>query len=87
MVSKTTYKLRPFTDLELGEKPSKGHETEVTEVKGQDDDLELMEIPLSPTNYDQPPTPDHDPPCPFQAECEIMKVLDLLKKVSFKMVR
>ncbi|KAL0272854.1 UNVERIFIED_CONTAM: hypothetical protein PYX00_005679 [Menopon gallinae] len=30
--------------------------------------LNKMICPLSPTNYQQPPTPDHPPPSPFQAE-------------------
>lgn len=47
-------------------------------------DLELMEIPLSPTNYDQPPTPPPDvpPPSALEAEMAIMAVLDKLKNVS-----
>ena len=47
-----------------------------------EDELELMEIPLSPTHYQQPPTPDHEPPSPFQAERTILKVLDNLRNVS-----
>ena len=46
-----------------------------------EDELELMEIPLSPTHYQQPPTPDHEPPSPFQAERTILKVLDNLRNV------
>ena len=45
--------------------------------------LELMEIPLSPTNYNQPPTPPDLPPPPsaLEAELNIMTVLDKLKDV------
>ena len=41
--------------------------------------LELMEIPLSPTHYDGPPTPDHDPPSAWEAESAIHSVLSLLR--------
>ena len=73
IVSKTTYKLRAFDDSDK-------------ECVGQDrskDDLslELMEIPTSPTHYDQPPTPDHEPPSPFEAEREICRTLDQLRSV------
>ena len=44
-------------------------------------DCELMEIPLSPTHYQQPPTPDHPPPSALQAENAITKVLDALRTV------
>ena len=71
MVSKTTYRLRSYSDA-----ASLDNEDE--------EELELMEIPLSPTHYEQPPTPDHDPPTPFQAECEIQKVLDSLRMVREK---
>ena len=47
-----------------------------------EDELELMEIPLSPTHYEQPPTPDHEPPSPFEAETAILKVLDNIRNVS-----
>ena len=38
-----------------------------------------MEIPLSPTHYDQPPTPDHAPPSAWEAESAIHSVLSFLK--------
>ena len=46
-----------------------------------EDDFELMEIPLSPTNYEQPSTPDHEPPSALEAEKAIMEVLDNLRNV------
>ena len=51
------------------------------------DSLELMEIPLSPTNYNQPPTPPDLPPPPsaFEAETAILAVLDKLRDVSANM--
>lgn len=47
-----------------------------------EDDFELMEIPLSPTNYEQPSTPDHEPPSALEAEKAIMEVLNNLRNVS-----
>ena len=47
-----------------------------------EDDFELMEIPLSPTNYEQPSTPEHPPPSALEAEKAIMEVLDNLRNVS-----
>ena len=42
-----------------------------------------MEIPTSPTNYSPPPgPPDCDPPTPWEAECEIMAVLNAIRTVS-----
>ena len=41
--------------------------------------LELMEIPLSPTHYDQPSTPEHDPPTAWEAESTIQSVLSFLR--------
>ena len=38
-----------------------------------------MEIPLSPTHYEQPPTPDHEPPTPWEAESAIHSVLSFLR--------
>ena len=46
-----------------------------------EDDFELMEIPLSPTNYEQPSTPEHPPPSALEAEKAIMEVLDNLRNV------
>ena len=48
-----------------------------------EDDFELMEIPLSPTNYEQPSTPDHEPPSALEAEKAIMEVLNNLRNVSY----
>jgi len=73
LVSKTTYKLKKLngnnSDLD-----SAGEET-----YEKSNGLELMEIPLSPTHYDQPPTPDHEPPTPWEAESAIHSVLTFLK--------
>lgn len=71
MVSKTTYKLRTFED---------GNGIEDAE---KDLGLELMEIPASPTNYSPPPgSPGCEPPSPWQAECQISRVLEQLRTVS-----
>ena len=71
LVSKTTYKLKRF---EMGsDLDSAGEE------KSEKSSIELMEIPLSPTHYDQPPTPDHDPPSPWEAESAIHAVLSFLR--------
>ena len=67
MVSKTTFKLRSSEAL----------------LTNSEDDFELMEIPLSPTHYDQPGTPDHEPPSALEAEKAIMAVLDNLRMVIF----
>lgn len=73
IVSKTTYKLRAFDDSEMDY---------VGQIRSKDDmSLELMEFPTSPTHYDQPPTPDHEPPSPFEAETEISRTLDQLRTV------
>ena len=49
----------------------------------EDLSLELMEVPLSPTNYNQPPTPPGlEPPPPIFAEMEITRVLDRIRNVS-----
>ena len=65
-LSKTTFKLR----------------SESAMTSEDDLSLELMEIPLSPTHYDQPPTPDHEPPSAFEAETAILSVLDNIRKVG-----
>ena len=72
VVSKTTFKLR------------KNHFNSDLDSAGEDNyetsaDLELMEIPLSPTHYNQPSTPDHPPPTPWEAESAIHNVLSFLK--------
>ena len=53
-----------------------------SEALTSEDDFELMEIPLSPTHFDQPPTPDHDPPSALEAETAIMNVLNNIRSVS-----
>lgn len=70
MVSKTTFKLRSSEALSAQEAVAM-------------DDFELMEIPLSPTHYQQPPTPDHEPPSALEAENTIVKVLDAIRMVIF----
>ncbi len=50
-------------------------------LTASEDDFELMEIPLSPTHYRQPPTPDHEPPSALEAEMTILKVLDNIRNV------
>ena len=71
LVSKTTYKLKRF---ELGsDLDSAGEE------KSEKSAMELMEVPLSPTHYEQPPTPEHDPPSPWEAECAIHAALSFLR--------
>ncbi len=65
IMSKTTFKLRTFEDSE----------------EAPDLSLELMEIPLSPTHYQSPPTPDHEPPNPFEAETRIQSVIDQIRIV------
>lgn len=39
-------------------------------------------FPLSPTHYNQPPTPDHPPPTPMQAESVIYEKMRPLSQVS-----
>ena len=72
LVSKTTYKLRA------------NHYDSDLDSAGEEDNerssgLELMEIPLSPTHYSQPSTPENDPPTPWEAESAIHNVLSFLK--------
>ena len=76
IVSKTTYKLKKFNGTHAqSELDSAGEESYERQGTG----LELMEIPLSPTHYDQPGTPDHDPPSAWQAESAIHSVLSFLR--------
>ena len=58
-----------------------------SEALTSEDDFELMEIPLSPTHFDQPPTPDHDPPSALEAETAIMNVLNNIRSVSIFFVK
>ena len=70
LVSKTTYKLKRYDGSDLD---SAGEE------KSEKSSMELMEVPLSPTHYEQPPTPDHDPPSAWEAESAIHAVLSFLR--------
>ena len=90
MISKTTFKLRSTADLD----DLDGNDSTSTMGCGvvgnssgnnsDDFSLELMEIPLSPTNYNQPPTPPGiGPPPPIVAELEISRVLDRIRTVRF----
>lgn len=45
-------------------------------------DGQRTDIPLSPTHYEQPPTPDHPPPTPRQAENSIHERIRPLSQVS-----
>ena len=74
IVSKTTYKLKKFNGAENSELDSAGEEN-----YERSNGLELMEIPLSPTHYEQPPTPDHEPPSAWEAESAIHNVLSFLR--------
>ncbi len=72
ITSKTTYKLNDKDD---------------DKAEGSNG-VELMEIPLSPTNYDQPPPPfDLPPPSAEVAEREIFRVIDGLRSVSLAIVK
>ena len=88
MISKTTFKLRSTVDLDdLDGSDSTGIGgnglLKTNNNNSEDLSLELMEIPLSPTNYTQPPTPPGtEPPPPFVAEMAITGVLDRLRNVS-----
>lgn len=44
--------------------------------------VKLIHIPLSPTHYNQPPTPDHPPPSALQAEKSICDRIRPLSQVS-----
>lgn len=44
--------------------------------------VKLIHIPLSPTHYNQPPTPDHPPPSALQAEKSIHDRIRPLSQVS-----
>lgn len=44
--------------------------------------VKLIHIPLSPTHYNQPPTPDHPPPSAIQAEKSIVDRIRPLSQVS-----
>ena len=89
MISKTTFKLRSTIDLDDLEGSDSagtcsgmlGNNSNLNN-NSEDLSLELMEIPLSPTNYNQPPTPPGlEPPPPMFAEMAITRVLDRLRNV------
>ena len=89
LISKTTYKLRSAVDVDdIDGSDSAGGgcglmSNGVTKGNSEDLSLELMEVPLSPTNYYQPPTPPGlEPPPPLVAELEIMRVLVRIRTVS-----
>ena len=89
MISKTTFKLRStadLDDLDRNDSTSTMGCGVVGNSSGNNSDdfsLELMEVPLSPTNYNQPPTPPGmEPPPPIVAELEISRVLDRIRTVS-----
>ena len=71
-MSKTTFKLTAAYSDQAGrpELDSAGEEA---------GPLELMEVPLSPTHYSGPPTPDHAPPSAWQAECAISSMVAMLR--------
>ena len=76
IVSKTTYKLKKFNSGAPGEAEldSAGEESHSSQHG-----LELMEVPLSPTHYTQPPTPEHSPPSAWEAESAIHAALSFLR--------
>ena len=90
MISKTTFKLRSTIDLDdLEGSDSAGNGSGIftnnsnLNNNSEDLSLELMEVPLSPTNYNPPPTPPGlEPPPPIFAEMEITRVLDRIRNVS-----
>lgn len=53
-----------------------------TEEKPSKKVVKLIHIPLSPTHYNQPPTPDHPPPSALQAEKSIHDRIRPLSQVS-----
>lgn len=52
-----------------------------TPVDGGKNGMTKMICPLSPTNYQQPPTPDHPPPSALQAEISIHERIRPLSQV------
>ncbi|XP_073999351.1 ankyrin repeat and SAM domain-containing protein 1A-like isoform X3 [Rhodnius prolixus] len=65
----------PSIILSRGHLPFKRVETELLQPKDMErrvnGERESRQCPLSPTNYQQPPTPDHPPPSASQAEMSI----------------
>ena len=79
LVSKTTFKLRK-SHVYNSDLDSAGEESYTDGGRAcNGGGLELMEIPLSPTHYNQPATPEHPPPTPWEAESAIHSVLAFLK--------
>ena len=76
---KTTYKLYNSYNSDYNSDLDSAGEEQLPPPNGG---LELMEVPLSPTHYDQPSTPEHDPPTPWEAESAIHSALAFLKVVS-----
>lgn len=50
------------------------------------DDTPSADWPLSPTHYRQPPTPDHPPPSPLQAERSIHARIRPLSQVTYNFI-
>ncbi|KAL1114967.1 hypothetical protein AAG570_007790 [Ranatra chinensis] len=50
-------------------------------VNGEHESKPVLACPLSPTNYQQPPTPDHPPPSATQAENSIHERIRPLSEV------
>ena len=87
----TIKKNQPSSDMDLDLRMKMVSKTTFklrsSEALTSEDDFELMEIPLSPTHFDQPPTPDHDPPSALEAETAIMNVLNNIRSVSVFFVK
>ena len=87
----TIKKNQPSSDMDLDLRMKMVSKTTFklrsSEALTSEDDFELMEIPLSPTHFDQPPTPDHDPPSALEAETAIMNVLNNIRSVSIFFVK
>ena len=80
LVSKTTYRLhRNMPDSDLDSAGEDNNSCDNNGANNGNGELELMEIPLSPTHFDQPPTPEHAPPNAWEAESAIHSVLSFLK--------
>jgi hypothetical protein len=80
LVSKTTFRLhRSMPDSDLDSAGEENNSCDNSGINNSNGDLELMEIPLSPTFFEQPPTPEHAPPTAWEAESAIHSVLSFLK--------
>jgi hypothetical protein len=58
------------------------HPTTPTDCEQKRDGTSVQVLPLSPTHYQQPPTPDHPPPSALQAERSIHERMRPLSQVS-----